>query len=183
MPLLEIDRYTAGVDATNEDQTPGGRAVFRRDPSLFERLGERLRVARRRMGITQTDVAERMGTQQSYISALENNTNQPGVIALVVGLADTYRVSLDYLAGLSDDPTPARRRDLTPPERDAVTLCRQLSEDRCIAWLELGRSMLDQQEIRRRLLDEDPELKQMLDLIELRAGPEARRRAEEYLLE
>ena len=71
-------------------------------------LGERIAGARRRAGMTQVELAVELGERydKSMISHVEN-----GRTALLldgaVNAAKALKVSLDYLVGLTDDPTPA----------------------------------------------------------------------------
>lgn len=64
--------------------------------------GERLRILREKHEMTQTQVAEHLKTSQSYYAQYENN-RRPIPFERVVELARLYGVSLDYIAGLSDD--------------------------------------------------------------------------------
>ena len=71
-------------------------------------LGERLVECRRRAGMTQTELAVAIGKRYSapMISMVENG--QRGLaFDGAVGAARELNVSLDYLAGLTDTPTPA----------------------------------------------------------------------------
>lgn len=63
-------------------------------------IGRKLRQARRNMGLTQRVVAEKLGVEQSYISAIE--------LGMRTGSAKTLARLSEYLnmpiAGLSDEP-------------------------------------------------------------------------------
>ena len=72
-------------------------------------LGERLRRARMRLGWNQMELAEEAGIPQQVLSRLEHG-HQSIYIERLVELAKTLEVSLDYLVGESDDPTPPKRR-------------------------------------------------------------------------
>lgn len=62
--------------------------------------GLRLRTARENAGLTVRDAARAIGVSHGYISQLELEFKDPGVIKVVVGLANLYGVSVDYLVGL-----------------------------------------------------------------------------------
>ena len=64
----------------------------------------RLRELRASAGMNQTDVAELLDMQQNQYSRYERGERELPM-HLFVKLARHYRVSLDYMAGLSDDPT------------------------------------------------------------------------------
>lgn len=73
-------------------------------------LGPRLREARRSAGLKQVELAVAIGDgyTQSMISMIECGQRPIRFIA-AVRAARTLGVSLDYLAGLTDDPTPVAR--------------------------------------------------------------------------
>lgn len=64
--------------------------------------GERLRILREKNGLTQTEVANYLKTTQSYYAQYERNQRQIP-FERVIELAKLYKVSLDYIAGLSND--------------------------------------------------------------------------------
>lgn len=64
----DLDRYVMA----RERREPGYAARFSRESAAF-RVGVQLQVAREQAGMTQQQVAERMGTKKSAISRLENN--------------------------------------------------------------------------------------------------------------
>ena len=70
-------------------------------------LGERLRRSRMRLGLNQTELAEQTGIPYQVISRLEHG-HQSIYVERLVELASTLKVSLDYLVGQSDDPTPPK---------------------------------------------------------------------------
>ena len=64
--------------------------------------GERLRILREKHELTQKEVANYLKTTQSYYAQYERNERQIP-FERVIELAKLYKVSLDYIAGLSDD--------------------------------------------------------------------------------
>jgi transcriptional regulator with XRE-family HTH domain len=83
-----------------------------------EAIGRRLREARRRRGLTQAEVAEQIGVDQTLVSNYERGAARLHG-ALVAGLAKTLRVSADELLGLKDsrEKTPANGRLLRRLQR------------------------------------------------------------------
>ena len=71
-----------------------------------EPFGTRLRSLRERAGLNQTQLAEKVGTDQSSISRWERNVAEPQ-IAMVERLAAALAVSAVQLLGL-----PGRQADL-----------------------------------------------------------------------
>ena len=71
-------------------------------------VGARLREGRKLRGMTQTDLAKLIGTSPNQVSMIENG--QSGTrIRTMVAAANALNVSLDFLAGLIEDPRPSRK--------------------------------------------------------------------------
>ena len=70
-----------------------------------EIFGQRLKAIRKEKKETQDDLALILDVGKSHISEMErgNRTTTAEKIALI---CEHYRVSADYLLGLSDDPSP-----------------------------------------------------------------------------
>ena len=79
-----------------------------------ELFGRRLRELRMKHQETQTDLALFLGVKKSQISVLEHGivSTTPEKIVL---LCTHYRVSADYLLGLTDDPEPPWGKEPPPP--------------------------------------------------------------------
>ena len=74
-------------------------------------IGERLAVARKRAGLAQVELAAALGDRydQSMISQVESGQKTLRYDGLVKAVKE-LDISLDYLFGLTDDPTPAASR-------------------------------------------------------------------------
>jgi len=68
-------------------------------------MGERLHMLRRGKGWTQDDLAGKVGVSQSMVSIWERGETRKIDLKLLVILADTIGVSLDYLLGRVDQNT------------------------------------------------------------------------------
>lgn len=66
---------------------------------------ENLRVIREDRGYTQKQIAEILETTQQYYSDYENGKRDIP-IRVYITLSHFYNVSIDYLAGQSDNPAP-----------------------------------------------------------------------------
>ena len=66
---------------------------------------ENLRVIREDRGFTQKQIAEVLETTQQYYSDYENGKRDIP-IRVYIALSNFYNVTIDYLAGLSDNPVP-----------------------------------------------------------------------------
>ena len=66
-------------------------------------IAKRLKEARNRKGLTQEEVARRLGVTRSVIARYESGLNDPSTEKLTM-LAEMYGVSVDYLLGRTNDP-------------------------------------------------------------------------------
>ena len=65
---------------------------------------ERIKELRLSLGITQVQLANKLGVTKQCVSNWESGYIQPS-IDMLVRIAKTFSVSADYLLGLSDTPT------------------------------------------------------------------------------
>jgi len=98
-------------------------------------LGTRLRALRKRMGLTQGDMAQKLSVDRTTYTKYENGRVSPDYQALV-SLAETFGVTVDCLLGreeLYEGLSLAEPRDykweLTMPERQLIQMFRQLTEE------------------------------------------------------
>jgi transcriptional regulator with XRE-family HTH domain len=80
--------------------------------SLGEVIGERIRRARERKGLSQSDLARAVQKSRQQLFQIEQGSQHPRA-ELLVALAQALDVPTDYLLGLIPDDTaapPARRR-------------------------------------------------------------------------
>ena len=74
---------------------------------MAEQVGDRIRKARRRCGLSGAALARRMGITRQYLYAIETNkTEDPGAL-LVERVAEALNVSADYLLGGRHEPRRA----------------------------------------------------------------------------
>lgn len=92
-------------------------------------VGDRLRQLRQRQGLTQDDVAQRAGIVLRMYQRYEMGDSDPS-IEKAARIAEVLHTTLDYLAGISDDPSPRLiEEELTGDERDLIVAARQLDTD------------------------------------------------------
>jgi transcriptional regulator with XRE-family HTH domain len=72
-----------------------------------EKLGERIRRARERYGMSQTELARRTHISKNSMNMIESGKTPDPSALKVKAIADTLRVSTDYLLGRKDDDTIA----------------------------------------------------------------------------
>jgi transcriptional regulator with XRE-family HTH domain len=70
-------------------------------------LGERIRQERRRVGLSQTALAQRIDISPTALNDIETGKTPDPRVSRIKAIADTLQVSTDYLVGLTDDSTPA----------------------------------------------------------------------------
>jgi transcriptional regulator with XRE-family HTH domain len=75
----------------------------------LEVLGERLRLQRQHKQLNQQALADLMTIPQSWISELENGKRHHVTMDTIYRFCQALNCSFDYLAGLTDDPTPPKR--------------------------------------------------------------------------
>lgn len=88
---------------------------------------ERLKDLREDEELNQNEVAEIIGTSQSYYAQYENGKRQIPFDRIVI-LAKFYRVSIDYIAGLTNDKRGLTRSDLAEDETALIKAFRSFSE-------------------------------------------------------
>lgn len=75
-----------------------------------ELFGQRIRELRLARKETQPVLAELLGVGKSQISEIENGNHTTSAERIVL-LCEHYKVSADYLLGLTDDPRPRRIKE------------------------------------------------------------------------
>lgn len=68
-------------------------------------LGDRIRRARIKMGLSQVSLADAIGVKAGTLSGYEREYRRPDV-EMLDRIASVLGVSTDYLLGRTDDPTP-----------------------------------------------------------------------------
>ncbi len=74
-------------------------------------LAKRLRKCREISGLTQIKVAIYCDITEKAYQNYELGVHEPR-LSILVRMAEFYKVSIDYLVGLTDDPTPYPRRPM-----------------------------------------------------------------------
>lgn len=72
----------------------------------------RLKELREKAGYSQYSFADKIGVSQSAVGSWEAGRREPN-LTTIVGLARLFGVSVDYLSGNSNDPSP---REIPPEE-------------------------------------------------------------------
>ena len=69
---------------------------------MSDSIGEKIRTVRKDAGLTQTQLAERMGTTQQAVYMYERGENSPR-IDTVAKIAEALKVPVEYLVGAESD--------------------------------------------------------------------------------
>ena len=75
-----------------------------------ETLGQRIRRLREARGLSQVGLARRLNASTNAINLLEQDRISDPHWLRLVAIAEILEVSLDYLAGRTDDPAPPKKR-------------------------------------------------------------------------
>lgn len=87
----------------------------------------RLKDLREDCDLSQEEIAKKINTSQSYYAQYENG-KQPITFERVIELAKYYQVSIDYIAGLTNDKRGISRSELPEDETELLKKFRELSE-------------------------------------------------------
>ena len=86
--------------------------------STVTTLGTRLRKARKLRKMSQSQLARQIRTSPNQISMIENGQSGTSIRTMVAA-ASALNVSLDFLAGLSDNPRPSRQIEYVLKTKEA----------------------------------------------------------------
>ena len=79
-------------------------------------LGQKVRIERATLGLSQAELAERVGVSRQYVSDIERDSETINIgNKTVLSLADALGVSPAYLMGLSDNPLQGIEDDEETP--------------------------------------------------------------------
>lgn len=76
---------------------------------MREILSQRLRDCRKERNFTQREISIYCDITEKAYQNYELGTHEPK-LSIIMRIAEFYKVSIDYLVGLTDDPTPYRRK-------------------------------------------------------------------------
>jgi transcriptional regulator with XRE-family HTH domain len=86
---------------------------------MKETLGERIRKERLRYGMSQTELARRVGISKTAMNQIEMGETADPRLSRIRAIADILGVSMDYLAGRQEEdgtpPPPRPRRRTAAP--------------------------------------------------------------------
>ena len=81
-------------------------------------VAERIKELAKKQGITVKSLLEVLEINKGFVSDLSSRNVAPSADKLTK-IADYFKVSVDYLLGRTDDPTPAGQKKASPEEIEA----------------------------------------------------------------
>lgn len=88
-------------------------------------IGQRFRQAREKQGYTRKDVVSLTSVGKTTIVRYEDDEIGNVSFENLTELANLYKVSTDYLLGITDDPRTYQDADLTPDEQELLEAYRR----------------------------------------------------------
>ena len=85
---------------------------------MIYNIADRIRYLRDKTGLTQTDIANKLGISRSAVNSWEMSLTSPS-LANLVEMSKIFKVSLDYLVSASDKML-VDISDLSAEEREVV---------------------------------------------------------------
>jgi transcriptional regulator with XRE-family HTH domain len=108
------------------------------------KFSNRLHELREDTDMKQSELAEKLDLKPSAISKYEKGSTQPS-IPTIIRIADIFKVSADYLLGISSIKNPYTQEKITPKEAEIITRYRKLTAENKIRIDERISAMLDGQ--------------------------------------
>ncbi len=87
----------------------------------------RLKKLRESENMSQEELAKQLNLSQSSIAYYESDKKQPGQ-KTVIKIAKIFNVTIDYLYGVSDDPTPPQSKKKEPTPEEYVLSAKTLAD-------------------------------------------------------
>lgn len=102
----------------------------------------KIKILRKESGKSKREIVNYLGTKKKYYNLYENGT---GEIAFTraIALAKYYNVSLDYIAGLTNDKRGLTHSNLTREQRELLDIADKLSASGKKEFIELLRAMIN----------------------------------------
>jgi transcriptional regulator with XRE-family HTH domain len=104
-------------------------------------VGDRLKLRRTQLGITQEELAETLGTNHKQIWKYERDRNKPSS-DVIIALANALETTSDWILGLSEDIQPmGDESNLAPSEQVLLRLYRSKTPDKQQQTLDIVRAI------------------------------------------
>lgn len=102
----------------------------------------KIKILRKESGKSKKEIVNYLGTKKKYYNLYEKGSNE---IAFnrAIALAKYYNVSLDYIAGLTNDKRGLTHSTLTREQRELLDITEKLSVSGKKEFIELLRAMIN----------------------------------------
>ena len=139
-------------NSTQEQEANADPELSDRLKELRKKFSERLRLLRTTSGLSQRELAQKIGVSKSSINMYERGEREPGFETLEF-VADLFRVDINYLLGRTDDPHSGTKKqaaetDSLPKEEiteQVISLFRKMNARERRAFLSLALHEFDEQ--------------------------------------
>jgi transcriptional regulator with XRE-family HTH domain len=105
----------------------------------MSRFSDMLHYLRRREGLSQAELGEKLGIAKSTISMYERDERKPS-FEMLEAIADFFNINMDTLAGNAIKPAPPQESEL---DAEFIRLWRQLTPEQAERELAYLRSLAD----------------------------------------
>ena len=102
-------------------------------------LAQRIKAARDAAGLSQSEVARRLGLRPSAVNHMESGRTKSLKAETILTLAQCLSVSAYWLETGHGSPSPDNR--LTPDESEVIALYRSMNEGNRGAWIKVGQTL------------------------------------------
>ena len=106
----------------------------------------RLKELRKAKGVTQEQLAVIIGVERSSIGKYEGKSGVIPSDDIKYRIAEYFGVTVEYLMGRSDDPSPISPLELSPDEREILTHYRTLNQEGRRAAISMIRGLAHNEE-------------------------------------
>ena len=89
---------------------------------------QRLKELREDVDLTQRALGEELNIKHSAVSKYESGLTQPS-IETIIKIAGIFKVSVDYLLGVSSVKNPYSKEEFSPKEAELINKYRKLSKE------------------------------------------------------
>lgn len=102
----------------------------------------KIKILRKENGKSKKEIVNYLGTKKKYYNLYENGSNEIA-FTRAIALAKYYNVSLDYIAGLTNDKRGLTHSDLSREQRELLNIADKLSASGKKEAAELLRAMIN----------------------------------------
>lgn len=139
-------------NSTQEQEANADPELSDRLKELRKKFSERLRLLRTTSGLSQRELAQKIGVSKSSINMYERGEREPGFETLEF-VADLFRVDINYLLGRTDDPHSGTKKQAAETDSlskeeitdQVISLFRKMNARERREFLSLALHELDEQ--------------------------------------